>query len=414
LTAHIARVDLEALDREDPLRPFRDRFFLPEGTIYLDGNSLGAMPKAVPARIREVVEEEWGRDLIRSWNIHGWIDLQMSVGAKIGRLIGAGEGETIVADSTSVNLFKVLSAALALNPSRRTILSERENFPTDLYVVEGLIRHLGRDHVLKAAAPEEFPAVIDDDVACVLLTHVSYRTGRMYDMAKITEAAHAKGALMIWDLAHSAGAMPLDLSGVNADFAVGCGYKFLNGGPGAPAFLAIARRHQDRVAPALSGWFGHAAPFAFEGSFRPAEGVARAAVGTPPVLSLAALEVGVDLMLEAPLEELRAKSLRQADIFAALMGPELAGHGFSLVSPKDPAQRGSQICFAHEHGWPIVQCLTAHNVIGDFRAPDIVRFGFTPLYLGYAELWDAVAILRRIMDGRLWDRPEFHGRAKVT
>jgi kynureninase len=208
--------------------------------------------------------------------------------------------------------------------------------------------------------------------------------------------------------------MPLDLSGVNADFAVGCGYKFLNGGPGAPAFLAIARRHQDRVAPALSGWFGHAAPFAFEGSFRPAEGVARAAVGTPPVLSLAALEVGVDLMLEAPLEELRAKSLRQADIFAALMGPELAGHGFSLVSPKDPAQRGSQICFAHEHGWPIVQCLTAHNVIGDFRAPDIVRFGFTPLYLGYAELWDAVAILRRIMDGRLWDRPEFHGRAKVT
>jgi kynureninase len=414
LTAHIARVDLEALDREDPLRPFRDRFFLPEGTIYLDGNSLGAMPKAVPDRIREVVEEEWGRDLIRSWNIHGWIDLQMSVGAKIGRLIGAGEGETIVADSTSVNLFKVLSAALALNPSRRTILSERENFPTDLYVVEGLIRHLGRDHVLKAAAPEEFPAVIDDDVACVLLTHVSYRTGRMYDMAKITEAAHAKGALMIWDLAHSAGAMPLDLSGVNADFAVGCGYKFLNGGPGAPAFLAIARRHQDRVAPALSGWFGHAAPFAFEGSFRPAEGVARAAVGTPPVLSLAALEVGVDLMLEAPLEELRAKSLRQADIFAALMGPELAGHGFSLVSPKDPAQRGSQICFAHEHGWPIVQCLTAHNVIGDFRAPDIVRFGFTPLYLGYAELWDAVAILRRIMDGRLWDRPEFHGRAKVT
>jgi kynureninase len=414
LTAHIARADLEALDREDPLRPFRDRFFLPEGTIYLDGNSLGAMPKAVPDRIREVVEEEWGRDLIRSWNIHGWIDLQMSVGAKIGRLIGAGEGETIVADSTSVNLFKALSAALALNPSRRTILSERENFPTDLYVVEGLIRNLGRGHVLKVAAPEEFPAVIDDEVACVLLTHVSYRTGRMYDMAKITEAAHAKGALVIWDLAHSAGAMPIDLSGVGADFAVGCGYKFLNGGPGAPAFLTIAKRHQDRVAPALSGWFGHAAPFAFEGSFRPAEGIARAAVGTPPVLSLAALEVGVDLMLEAPLEELRAKSLRQADIFAALMDRELAGHGFSLVSPKDPAQRGSQICFAHEHGWPIIQCLTAHNVIGDFRAPDIVRFGFTPLYLGYAELWDAVTVLRRIMDDRLWDRPEFHRRVKVT
>jgi kynureninase len=414
LTARIARADLEALDRDDPLRPFRDRFFLPEGTIYLDGNSLGAMPKSVPGRIREVVEEEWGRDLIRSWNTHGWIDLQMTLGAKIGRLIGAGEGETIVADSTSVNLFKVLSAALALNPSRRVILSERENFPTDLYVVEGLIRQLGRGYVLKVAAPKEFPAVIDDDVASVLLTHVSYRTGRMYDMAKITNAAHAKGALMIWDLAHSAGAMPIDLSGVNADFAVGCGYKFLNGGPGAPAFLTIAKRHQDRVAPALSGWFGHAAPFAFEGSFRPADGIARAAVGTPPVLSLAALEVGVDLMLEASLAEVRAKSLRQADVFAALMERELAGHGFSLVSPKDPAQRGSQICFAHEQGWPIIQCLTAHNVIGDFRAPDIVRFGFTPLYLGYAELWDAVAILRRIMEERLWDRPEFHRRMKVT
>jgi kynureninase len=414
MTAPITRADLAALDRDDPLRPFRDRFFLPEGTIYLDGNSLGAMPKAVPARIREVVEEEWGQDLIRSWNKHGWIDLQMKIGARIGRLIGAGEGETIVADSTSVNLFKVLSAALALNPQRRVILSERENFPTDLYVAEGLIGQLGQGHELKTAAPEAFPDAIDDDVACVLLTHVSYRTGRMYDMAKITEAAHAKGALMIWDLAHSAGAMPLDLSGVRADFAVGCGYKFLNGGPGAPAFLTIAKRHQDRVAPALSGWFGHAAPFAFEGTFRPADGIARAAVGTPPVLSLAALEVGVDLMLEASLDEVRRKSLRQADIFAGLMDQELGGHGFHRVTPEDPAQRGSQICYSHENGWPIVQCLTAHNVIGDFRAPDIVRFGFTPLYLGYTELWDAVAILRRIMDARLWDTPEYHRRAKVT
>ncbi len=414
MTNPITRADLEALDRDDALRPFRDRFDLPEGTIYLDGNSLGAMPKAVPARIREVVEEEWGRDLIRSWNKHDWIDLQAKIGAKIGRLIGAREDETLVADSTSVNLFKVLSAALALNPQRRVILSERENFPTDLYVAEGLIHQLGRGHVLKVASPDEFPGVIDDDVACVLLTHVSYRTGRMFDMAKITEAAHAKGALMIWDLAHFAGAMPLDLSRANSDFAVGCGYKFLNGGPGAPAFLMIAKRHQGRITPALSGWFGHAAPFAFEGSFRPAAGIASAAVGTPPVLSLAALEVGVDLMLEASLDEVRAKSLRQADIFGALMDQELCGHNFHLASPKDTAQRGSQICFAHEQGWPIVQCLTAHNVIGDFRAPDIVRFGFTPLYLGYVELWDAVAILRRIMDERLWDKPEFHRRTKVT
>jgi kynureninase len=268
--------------------------------------------------------------------------------------------------------------------------------------------------VLKVVSPDEFPKAIDDNVACVLLTHVSYRTGRMYDMEKITEAAHAKGALMIWDLAHSAGAMPLDLAHANADFAVGCGYKFLNGGPGAPAFLFIATRHQARVTPALSGWFGHAAPFAFESSFRPAEGIARAAVGTPPVLSLAALEVGVDLMLEASLADVRAKSLRQADIFGALMEQELAGRGFRLASPKDAAQRGSQICFSHEQGWPVTQCLTAHNVIGDFRAPDIVRFGFTPLYLGYAELWDGVAVLRRIMDERLWDKPEFHRRTKVT
>ncbi len=414
MNAPIIRADLEALDRDDPLRPFRDRFVLPEGTIYLDGNSLGAMPKSVPARLRDVVETEWGRDLIRSWNIHGWIDLQAKIGAKIGRLIGAEEGETIVADSTSVNLFKVLSAALELNPHRRVIVSERENFPTDLYVAEGLIRQLGNRHTLKLAEASEFPDAIGDDAAVVLLTHVSYRTGRMYDMAKITAAAQAKGALMVWDLAHSAGAMPIDLAGAGADFAVGCGYKFLNGGPGAPAFLYIAKRHQHRVSPVLSGWFGHAEPFAFESSFRPAEGIARGAVGTPPVLSLAALEMGVDLALEAPLEKIREKSLRQAGIFAALMDQELKGHGFRLASPENPALGGSQICFAHAQGWPIMQCLIAHNVIGDFRAPDIARFGFTPLYLGYAELWDAVAILRRIMDGRLWDRPEFHRRAKVT
>jgi kynureninase len=414
LNAPIIRADLEALDRDDPLRAFRDRFALPEGTIYLDGNSLGAMPKSAAARIRDVVETEWGRDLIRSWNIHGWIDLQAKIGAKIGRLIGAEEGETIVADSTSVNLFKVLSAALELNPQRRVIVSERENFPTDLYVAEGLIRQLGNRHTLKLAEAGEFPDAIGDDAAAVLLTHVSYRTGRMYDMAKITAAAQAKGALMVWDLAHSAGAMPIDLAGVHADFAVGCGYKFLNGGPGAPAFLYIAKRHQHRASPVLSGWFGHAAPFAFEGSFRPAEGIARGAVGTPPVLSLAALETGVDVMLEASLEKIREKSLRQAGIFAALMDQELKGHGFHLASPANPALGGSQICFAHAKGWPIMQCLIAHNVIGDFRAPDIVRFGFTPLYLGYAELWDAVAILRRIMDGRLWDRPEFHRQAKVT
>jgi kynureninase len=410
----ISRNDLEALDRADPLRPFRARFELPGGIIYLDGNSLGARPKATLARLREVLEVEWGRDLIRSWNKHGWIDMQQRIGAKIGRLIGAGEGETIVADSTSINVFKALSAALQLNLDRRVILSERDNFPTDLYMAEGLIAQLGRGHELRLAAPEEFPDAITDDVACVMLTHASYRTGRVYDMTAITKAAHDKGAVVIWDLAHSAGAVPVDLSAAKADFAVGCGYKFLNGGPGAPAFITIAKRHQSRVKPALSGWFGHANQFGFEESYSPASGIERAAVGTPPVLSLAALEVGVDMMLETPIATLRRKSLKQFEVFAALMAQELPGHGFEPASVKGPGGRGSQISYAHEHGWPIMQALIARGVIGDFRAPDIVRFGFTPLYLGFAELWDAVAILREIMETKAWNKPEFRKRSKVT
>jgi kynureninase len=410
----ISRNDLETLDRADPLRAFRDRFALPEGVIYLDGNSLGALPKATPARLRAVLEIEWGRDLIRSWNSHGWIDMQQRIGAKIGRLIGAAEGETIVADSTSINVFKALSAALQLKPDRRVILSERDNFPTDLYMAEGLIAQLGRGHELRLATPNEFPDAITGDVACVMLTHVSYRTGRVYDMNTITKAAHDKGALVIWDLAHSAGAVPVDLSGANADFAVGCGYKFLNGGPGAPAFITIAKRHQDHVRPVLSGWFGHARQFGFEESYAPASGISRATVGTPPVLSLAALEVGVDMMLETSIATLHRKSLKQFEVFAALMAQELSGHGFAPASVEGPGGRGSQISYAHVHGWPIMQALIARGVIGDFRAPDIMRFGFTPLYLGFAELWDAVAILRDIMETRAWDKPEFHKRSKVT
>jgi kynureninase len=410
----ISRSTLEALDRDDPLRPFRDRFALPQGVIYLDGNSLGALPKATPGRLREVLETEWGRDLIRSWNAHGWIDMQQRIGAKIGRIVGAGEGETIVADSTSINVFKALSAALQLNPARRVILSERDNFPTDLYMAEGLIAQLGRGHTLRLAAPEEIANAITEDVACVMLTHVSYRTGRTYDMKAITKAAHDKGALVIWDLAHSAGAVPVNLSDAEADFAVGCGYKFLNGGPGAPAFIYIAKRHQPHVQPVLSGWFGHARQFGFEESYVPASGIARATVGTPPVLSLAALEVGVDLMLETSVAALHEKSQKQFEVFDALMKQELSGHGFAPASIEGPGGRGSQISFAHEHGWPIMQALIAGGVIGDFRSPDIMRFGFTPLYLGFAELWDAIAILREIMETKAWDRAEFHKRSKVT
>jgi len=408
----MTRADLEALDRADPLRRFRDRFRLPPGLVYLDGNSLGAMPKAAPARVAQVVEREWGDDLIRSWSRNGWMDLPLRIGAKIGTLIGAAEGETVVADSTSVNLFKALGAALGLRPGRRVILSERGNFPTDLYIAEGLAALVGRGCGLRLVDADEVESALGPDVAVLMLTQVDYRTGRMWDMARLTASAHAAGALTVWDLSHSAGAVPLDLAAAEADFAVGCGYKYLNGGPGAPAFLQVARRHQDRAAMPLTGWLGHAAPFAFEPSFRPADGIGRARVGTPPVISLAALEVGVDLALEASVAALRAKSLRQTELFAALAAQELGGFGFALASPAEAAQRGSQVCLRHEHGWPIVQALAAERVIGDFRAPDILRFGIAPLYIGFAELWDAIAALKRVMAERLWDRPAY--RASPT
>jgi kynureninase len=410
----LTRADLEALDRADPLRKFRDRFALPEGVIYLDGNSLGAMPASAPARVREVVELEWGRDLIRSWNTNGWFECQQRIGAKIGRLIGAHDGETIVADSTSINVFKALAAALELRPDRKVIVSEPDNFPTDLYMAEGLMRYLGRGHTLRLAEPNEIEGAITDDVAVVMLTHVSYRTGRMHDMRRITERAHAAGALTLWDLAHSAGAMPVDLAGADVDLAVGCGYKYLNGGPGAPAFLYVAHRHQPHIRPILSGWFGHATPFTFEQSFRPAEGIDRFTVGAPPLISLAALEVGVDLMLEASLDALRAKSVQQGMIFERLVAQEIGENTLTLVSPSDPATRGSQLSYAHPNGWPVMRALIERGVIGDFRMPNIMRFGFTPLYLGYAELWDAVATLKAILAKRAWDRPEYHARTRVT
>lgn len=410
----LRRADLEALDRADPLRKFRDRFALPEGVIYLDGNSLGAMPAAMPARVRELVELEWGRDLIRSWNTNGWFECQQRIGAKIGRLIGARDGETIVADSTSINVFKMLAAALELRPERQVIVSEQDNFPTDLYIAEGLTRYLGRGHTLRLAEPSGIENAITDDVAVVMLTHVNYRTGRMHDMRRVTERAHAAGALMLWDLAHSTGAMPVDLAGADVDLAVGCGYKYLNGGPGAPAFLYVARRHQPHIRPILSGWFGHESPFTFQQSFRPAEGIDRFTVGAPPLISLAALEVGVDLMLEASLDALRAKSVRQGVIFERLVAQELGQGTLQLVSPSEAAMRGSQLSFAHPNGWPVMRALIDRGVIGDFRMPNIMRFGFTPLYLGYVELWDAIATLRAILAERAWDRPEYHARTKVT
>jgi kynureninase len=408
------RTDLEALDRADALAPLRGLFSIPEGVIYLDGNSLGALPKATPARVAEVVQREWGQGLIRSWNDAGWMATPARVGDKIARLVGAAAGSVMVADSTSVNLFKLLGAALAARPGRRVIVSERRNFPTDLYIAEGLAALLGQGHELRLVEPEEVAAAIGEDTAVVMLTHVNYHTGAMHDMAAVTAAAHGKGALMLWDLAHSAGAVPVDLSGCDVDLAVGCGYKFLNGGPGAPAFLYVAPRLQEALRYPLTGWLGHAAPFAFETGYRPGQGIARTMVGTPPVLSLAALEVGIDIALQAPMDAVRAKSVRQTTIFAELLEAAGAGQGFRLASPRDAARRGSQVCLAHGEAYAIMQALIARGVIGDFRAPDILRFGITPLYTRYVDLFDAAEALRQVMARGEWRAAEHQTRRAVT
>lgn len=391
----------------------RERFVLPDGIIYLDGNSLGPLPRATAARVAAVVEQEWGRGLIRSWNDVGWMDLPARIADGIARLIGAGSGTIAVCDSTSVNVFKLLGAALRLHPARRTILSESENFPTDLYMAQGLARFLEQGHQLRTVKPDEIAQAIDDDTAVVMLTHVNYRTGAMHDMPTITAAAHARGALMLWDLAHSAGAVPLDVAGCDADFAVGCGYKYLNGGPGAPAFLYVAPRLLEAVRMPLTGWLGHAAPFAFEPSYRPASGIAQAIVGTPAVLSLAALAVGVEIALQAPMSDVREKSVRLTALFADLVAQE-CGDVFRLVTSRDPARRGSQICLFHPDGYAIMQALIARGIVGDFRAPGILRFGFAPLYNSYTDAWDAVAMLRTIMETGAWRAPEFAVRRAVT
>jgi kynureninase len=419
----MTRDEALALDAADPLAPLRAQFSIPPGVIYLDGNSLGVLPKAAPARVAQVVNEEWGQGLIRSWNSAGWIDLPRRVGDKIARLVGAQPGELVVADSTSVNLFKVLSAALTLasaeTPGRRRILSERSNFPTDLYIAEALAKERGCELVL--AETEELASRLDQHTAVLMLTHVNYRTGRMHDMAALSKAAHEAGALAIWDLAHSAGAVPVDLHGGGADFAIGCGYKYLNGGPGAPAFVWVHPRHVERFWQPLAGWIGHAAPFEFTPGYRPAPGIQRYLCGTPAVLSLAALECGVDTVLAAEahsqgrggMAALRAKSLALTRLFAAEV--EAACPELTLVSPREDALRGSQVCFSHpEMGYPVVQALIARGVIGDFRHPDILRFGFTPLYLSHAEAWDAARHLRDVLASGEWRRPEFNRRQAVT
>ncbi|MEE2524968.1 kynureninase [Hyphobacterium sp. HN65] len=406
--------DIAALDAADPLAGFRDRFEIPDGLVYLDGNSLGCLPKATKARLADVVEREWGQDLIRSWNTNDWINAPRRIGAKIARLIGAHDDEVIVGDTTSINVFKCLSASLQLDSSRVVLLSETGNFPTDVYMMEGLAA-IAPDRISpRLVEPERIHEALDDDVAVLLLTQTNYRSGRIRDMKAITEAAHARGIPVIWDLSHSCGALPVDLNGCNADFAVGCGYKYLNGGPGAPAFTFVARRHQDSVFPALSGWLGHKVPFEFTDDYQPAPGIDRFQCGTPGILGCAALEVGVDLLLEADMSDIRRKSSALGDLFIALVHEHCADHGFKLASPGNADERGSQVSFHHPEGYAIMQALIARGVIGDFRAPDILRFGFAPLYNSYADVEQAVATLTEIMETGSWDTEEFKQKAAVT
>jgi kynureninase len=398
------------LDRADPLSEYRARFDLPEGVIYLDGNSLGALPTATPDRLTQVTRGEWGEGLIRSWNSAGWIDLPQRVGAKIAPLVGAAPHEVIAADSTSVNLFKLIAAALAMRPGRKVILSEPGNFPTDLYMIAGLEKQGLAERRL--APREAIAEALDEDVALLLLTHVHYKTGAIHDMAALTRAAHAAGAMVLWDLSHSAGALPVHLNACEADFAVGCGYKYLNGGPGAPAFAFVAGRHHDALAQPLTGWMGHAAPFAFTDDYAPAPGVARLLCGTPPILGLAALEVGVDIVAEIGIDRLYAKSQALSEFFQECLRER--GADLDLASCADAAQRGSQLSFRHPHAYALSQALIARGVIGDFRDPDILRLGFAPAYLRFEDMAEAARHLAEVLASGEWRRAEFQERAAVT
>ncbi|WP_315713583.1 MULTISPECIES: kynureninase [unclassified Bradyrhizobium] len=390
----------------------RSLFTIPEGVIYLDGNSLGALPSAVPARVGRMIEAEWGQELIRGWNTAGWMVQPRRVGDRIARLIGAAPGTVVMGDTLSIKVYQALAAALSLNPGRRVILSDSGNFPSDLYMAQGLVRMLGDRATLKVVEPEQVEAAIDDSVAVLMLTEVDYRTGRMHDMAALTKKAHAAGALTVWDLAHSAGAVPVDLAGAEADFAVGCTYKYLNGGPGAPAFIYVAPRYADIAPPALSGWMGHEAPFAFDLDYRPGGGIERMRIGTPPIIALAALDAALDAWDGVSMPDVRAASIALSELFIAEV--EKRCPSLTLASPRDATQRGSQVSFRHPDGYAIMRALIARGVIGDFRAPDALRFGFTPLYIGEAEVRGAVGILAEVLDNRLWDRPDYRQKELVT
>jgi kynureninase len=392
--------------------PVKDRFILPEGMIYLDGNSLGPLPKNVPAAVSQMITDQWGQNLIKGWNADGWMAQPRRVGNLVAGLIGALDDTVTMGDTLSIKVYQALAASLKMRPDRKVILSDSGNFPSDLYMAEGLIKQLDQDYALRIVAPEDVAASMTDDVAVAMITQVDYRTGRMHDMQTVTQAAHAAGAVMLWDLAHSAGAVPVDLAAAQCEFAVGCTYKYLNGGPGAPAFIYVRPDLIDSVAPALSGWLGHDAPFAFEQSYRPAPSIERMRVGTPPIVQLTALEAAMQAWDGVSMADLRRASLELSEIFIAEI--EAKCPGLRLISPRDGAQRGSQVSFATDNGYAIMQALIARDVIGDFRAPDAIRFGFTPLYLDGDDVRRAVSILADILDNRLWDHPDYLTPKGVT
>lgn len=404
------------LDLNDTLAEKRAQFELPPDIVYLDGNSLGCLTVAARQRAQEVVEQQWGHDLIKSWNLHEWIDLPVTIGEKIARLVGAAPGQVICCDSISVNLFKILGAALALRPERHVVISQQSNFPTDLYIVQGLAGLLGSERCeLRQLADEELEAGLrSKDVAVLLLSHVNFRTGSVYDMQRLTRLAHDHGVLVIWDLAHSAGVLPVELDAWQVDFAVGCGYKYLNGGPGAPAFLYVAHQHQEQAVQPLSGWMGHQAPFSFDNSYRPAEGMSRFLSGTPAVVSMSILDAALDVFADTGPAELHKKAQALSELFLYLVDGSSVSDDLRLLSPRDCNKRGAQLAFAHPHAYEICQALIAQGVIADFRAPDILRFGFSPLYLCFADMAQSVSCLETIVREGLWQNPAYSSRAKVT
>lgn len=413
------RDDAATLDRNDPLRPLREQFALHDDVIYLDGNSLGVPPKAAALRAAQIIANEWGDGLIRSWNTAGWFALPKRLGNKLAPLIGAAQDEVVVTDTISSNLFKVLSAALRVanerDPRRRVIVSERSNFPTDLYIAQGLIEQLDRGYELRLVDhASDLPGAIDENTALAMITHVNYRTGAMHDMAALTRIIHDKGALAVWDLAHSAGAVPVDLHGANADYAVGCTYKYLNGGPGSPGFIWVPKRLQDAFSQPLSGWWGHKKPFDMVPEYRPDDGIGRFLCGTQPIISMGLVECGLDVFAQTDMAALRRKSLALSDLFIELVETRCAEFPLQLVTPRTHAERGSQASFEHPHGYEVMQALIARNVIGDYREPRILRFGFTPLYTRYVDVWDAVETLRDVLDTQAWREPEYAERGAVT